>query len=274
MRRRSKPNLFDLASAMPWQVSLLIGAILFVALMWVAPVLAERIENPISRSMYTAIATHSLPVFAWILLAVFSIGALVSFVERRKRSHLFATRTDLAAIRELDWREFEMLIGEAFRQRGYRVTESGLGGPDGGVDLVLHRNGKKTLVQCKHWRNRQIPVATIREMFGLLQHYGADSVSVICTGTFSEDARRFAVGKPIDLIGDDRLVQLIQQGRGLSSEPVPAATPSGPSTSNTASVQPCGACGSKLVVRKNRRSGSEFLGCSNYPKCRFTAELR
>lgn len=274
MRRKSKPNLLDLAAAMPWQVSLLVGAILFVALMWVAPVLAERIENPISRSMYTAIATHSLPVFAWILLAVFSIGALVSFVERRKRSHLFATRTDLTAIRELDWRQFEMLIGEAFRQQGYRVTESGLGGPDGGVDLVLHRDGKKTLVQCKHWRNRQIPVATVREMFGLLQHHGADAVSIICTGTFSADARRFAVGKPIDLVGDDRLVDLLQKER-CGSVPLASADPtSEPPPPGAVGYPPCGACGSETVVRKNRSTGSEFLGCSQYPRCRFTAEIR
>lgn len=274
MRRRSKPTLFDLAAALPWQVSLVVGAVLFATLMWVAPVLAERIESPISRTMFTAIADNALPVFAWLLLAVFSIGALVSFFERRKRSHLFTTRTDLAAIRELDWRQFEMLIGEAFRQQGYRVTESGLGGPDGGVDLVLHRDGKKTLVQCKHWRNRQIPVATVREMFGLLQHHGADSVCIICTGTFSTDARRFAVGKPIDLVGDDRLFDLLQKERGRSV-PLASADPT-PKPPSPAAVgpPPCGACGSKTVVRKNRSTGSEFLGCSQYPRCRFTAEIR
>ncbi len=40
-------------------------------------------------------------------------------------------------------------------------------------------------------------------------------------------------------------------------------------TSNTV----CPWCGSKLVkrtARKGPNAGSEFLGCSNYPKCRFT----
>ncbi|MEL6828820.1 MAG: NERD domain-containing protein [Pseudomonadota bacterium] len=32
----------------------------------------------------------------------------------------------------------------------------------------------------------------------------------------------------------------------------------------------CPKCGSKLVLRTNKRTGSEFLGCSKFPKCRGT----
>ncbi len=37
----------------------------------------------------------------------------------------------------MTWQDFERLVGEAFRQRGYRVAETGRGGADGGV--ALHR---------------------------------------------------------------------------------------------------------------------------------------
>lgn len=259
---------------LPWQVGIAFGAIAFAALRWLAPALAMRVENPITQSMFTAVADSALPIFAWILLAVFWFGALVSFLERRKRSRLLATRTDLDAIRALDWRQFEILVGEAYRQQGYSVTETGLGGPDGGVDLVLQRDGKKTLVQCKHWRSRQIPVATVREMFGLLQHHDADAASIICTGSFSTDARRFAVGKPIDLIGDDQIVQLIQQGQARLTQSDAAAAPSPAPVPEPRRTQTCGVCGSEMVVRRNRRTGSTFLGCSNYPTCRFTAVTR
>ena len=36
----------------------------------------------------------------------------------------------------MSWREFEMLVGEAFRVQGYSVVETG-GSADGGVDVVL-----------------------------------------------------------------------------------------------------------------------------------------
>lgn len=274
MARRSNPNLLDIATMLPWPVGIALGAIVFAALRWVAPALAVRVENPITQSMFTAIADGALPLFAWILLAVFWFGALASFLQRNNRSRLLAARTDLNAIRALDWRQFEMLVGEAYRQQGYRVAETGLGGPDGGIDLVIQRDGQKTLVQCKHWRSRQIPVATVREMFGLLQHHDADAASIICTGSFSADARRFAVGKPIDLIGGDGIVQLIKQGRARLTQPDAAAAPLLVPVPESKRTQACGICGSEMVVRRNRRTGSTFLGCSDYPACRVTAETR
>lgn len=35
----------------------------------------------------------------------------------------------------------------------------------------------------------------------------------------------------------------------------------------------CPKCGSELIVRKNNASGDFFLGCSDFPKCRYTAEI-
>lgn len=29
-------------------------------------------------------------------------------------------------------------------------------------------------------------------------------------------------------------------------------------------------CNSKLIKRKNKTDGSTFLGCTNYPECRYT----
>ena len=33
----------------------------------------------------------------------------------------------------------------------------------------------------------------------------------------------------------------------------------------------CPQCGNPLVVRRRNRDNAEFLGCSNYPSCRFTS---
>lgn len=35
----------------------------------------------------------------------------------------------------------------------------------------------------------------------------------------------------------------------------------------------CPKCGSKLVLRTNRKTGHQFYGCSRYPACRGTREL-
>ena len=40
--------------------------------------------------------------------------------------------------------------------------------------------------------------------------------------------------------------------------------------SRDSSVPNCPRCSQKMVVRTNRQNGSEFWGCSNFPKCRGT----
>jgi hypothetical protein len=47
----------------------------------------------------------------------------------------------------MTWRQFEMLVGESFRRRGFTITETGGNGPDGGVDLILSKAGERYLVQ-------------------------------------------------------------------------------------------------------------------------------
>lgn len=32
----------------------------------------------------------------------------------------------------------------------------------------------------------------------------------------------------------------------------------------------CPQCNGKLIRRVNRREGTRFLGCTNYPKCKYT----
>jgi len=100
---------------------------------------------------------------------------------------------------------FQMLVGEAFRRQGYAVEETGLGGADGGVDLILRKAGRTELVQCKQWQRQQISVSVVREMWGLAHHHRADALKIVCVGEFTRDAVGFADGKPIALISGEQL---------------------------------------------------------------------
>jgi ssDNA-binding Zn-finger/Zn-ribbon topoisomerase 1 len=35
----------------------------------------------------------------------------------------------------------------------------------------------------------------------------------------------------------------------------------------------CPDCGAEMIVRTNRENGSQFLGCTSYPKCKRTEEI-
>ena len=110
----------------------------------------------------------------------------------------------------MNWQQFEQLTGEAFRRQGYAVEETGLGGADGGIDLLLRKYGQTTLVQCKQWRNRQVGVSIVREMYGVLIHESAHAVKIVALGDYTTDARRFSEGKPIELIHGGDLIATVR----------------------------------------------------------------
>ena len=112
---------------------------------------------------------------------------------RRARQNLVTDVAQSKATDVLDgmsWREFELLVGEGFRLRGYQVVETGGGGADGGVDLVLTKPGKnggeKFLVQCKQWRAFKVGVDVVRELYGVMAARGATGGFVVTSGRFTE----------------------------------------------------------------------------------------
>ena len=73
----------------------------------------------------------------YILPFIFTMGAILSFIGRVKRKNLLAstnTPKSQSIINGMNWQEFELLVGEAFRRKGYKVAETP-SGADGGIDL-------------------------------------------------------------------------------------------------------------------------------------------
>jgi len=173
----------------------------------------------------------------------------------------------------MSWREFELLVGEAFRRRGYQVEETGLSGADGGIDLILHKSGRTELVQCKQWRTRQVKVPVVREMWGLVAHHKADGVKIVCVGEFTRDAADFAAGKPIELFNGKRLLELVRDVQVPEATATPIRPPRTDPTftaQSTPSQQTCPTCDATMVLRTNRSTGAGFFGCTNYPRCKGT----
>ena len=159
-RRRSSPfdDLLSVASKLPWKVSLVLALVAFTAL----HVLSDAFDRPPTVAATTdlggAVIRQYIHVFATILQFViptgFLIGATVSFIKSSKSASLFheVQSGEGRDVSSLTWREFESLVGEGFRHRGFEVDERGGPSADGGIDLILRRGREKFLVQCKHWR--------------------------------------------------------------------------------------------------------------------------
>lgn len=270
MGRRNSSNGFDTLTRMPWPFGVAAGVIAFAAIRFVIPWWFARQDSVLASGLAGSFWQVLAPL-AWMLLAGCWLAALLSYLGARRRRQLLDTRTTLESLAAPGWRQFEQLVGEAFRRQGYSVEETGLGGADGGIDLILRTQNRRVLVQCKQWRRKQVGVSTVREMAGLLAHHGADAVKIVCVGTFTSDAESFARGKPIELIGGEKLLQMIQDSRAeraTSSSTSERIEPALVPMATLKEPRPCPRCGSPTVQRTNRTTGAHFLGCSQFPRCR------
>ena len=206
----------------------------------------------------------------YVLPAIFLLGAAVSAYGRYTRRALqeHATVTpDRGELNAMSWKQFEALVGEAFRCKGYKVTMTGGSGPDGAVDLVLKKGEAIFLVQCRQWRDIQIGVNIVRDLHRMMASKGAAGGFVLTTGVFTEEARSFARGKHIELMGGKALRALI---RGVR---VPGKIFRDPLSVMTTGAPFCPECQSRMVMRKAKHgsnTGKPFWRCSQYPQCKGT----
>jgi len=96
---------------------------------------------------------------------MFAVGSFLFATQRRR---LVDQQTNLETLRETSWKDFEYLVGEAYRRQGYQVEYSLSRGADGGVDLTMYKDGQNSLVQCKQWKVCSVGAPVVREMFGLM----------------------------------------------------------------------------------------------------------
>lgn len=303
-RRRSSvaEDLMDLVALLPWWV----GVVLALASYWVLhaiatrPLPAAQSAHQIGQLATTAIWQGLATAGRYLLPIICLFGAVMSAVRRRQRRALFDTTSASSsadALHAMSWQQFELLVGEGFRRRGYAVKEIGGGGADGGVDLVLTKASEKSFVQCKQWKAFKVGVSTVRELYGVMAAHGAAGGFVVTSGRFTQEAAAFASGRNnIQLIDGPALMQLLREARGkaeASPSSSNAAVPHGTATparsaelagiaqamEPAVSAAPsCPKCGKPMVRRVAKRgvaAGKAFWGCSEFSAgCRGTREIQ
>lgn len=302
MARRKKftplEDVLDLLAMLPWWICVVLAAVSYFLLhRLAAPIQASDIQGQggvMVGAMVQKAFIHGLANAGQYIVPLLCLAAAALSAWRRKQRQ--ALVSDVMQARNADvldgmsWREFEMLVGEAYRLQGYRVTEIGGGGPDGGVDLVLAKGAEKFFVQCKQWKAYKVGVTTVRELYGVMAAKGATGGFVVTSGRFTADAKDFAQGRNIELVDGPLLFAMIQQARGAqsqpaaarretpssmgSTEPQPRTAPPEPLATAKAATQPeCPRCGAAMALRTARQganAGNTFWGCTTYPKCRGT----
>jgi restriction system protein len=109
-------------------------------------------------------------------------------------------------LRSMAGPEFEEFVAQLFRRKGYLVELTETTG-DHGIDLLMHLDGKRTIVQCKRWSD-SVGEPVIRDFFGAMVNSQAQFGFVVTTSHFSRQAVAFAEGKPITLVDIDSLLAM------------------------------------------------------------------
>ena len=268
-RRRRNEDVFNLLDAKPWRSGFVFACLVYLGMKYGLPWLAG---DHLIFSSFAAAFSHAAGYFA----APFFILAGLLFVASFARRDLLDRQTGLDSIRALSWQEFEILCGEAFRRQGYAVKENGLGGADGGVDLLIRKKGQTHLVQCKHWKKQKVGVKDVRELFGIVTAQRAASGILISTGHFTVDARAFAEGKPLDLINGPALVDFIGSLKptqeSVSANPNPRPQVYSPKPASP-SCPRCGGSTQLKIAQRGQYKGQQFWGCTQFPQCRGLVNL-
>lgn len=279
---RRKGGLFDdlasLAAMLPWWLGVVLA---IVAYLVIHPFAVMELSTPTQLAGAGGVAAKQIyktlaMIGQYLLPVAFLVGALASALGRRKRENLLektGERADADALNGMSWQEFEMLVGEAYRRQGFNVREIGGGGADGGVDLVLTKNGQTVLVQCKQWKTFKVGVKTVRELYGVMAAQKAQGGVVVTSGVFTQEAKEFAGGKNIALMDGDKLRRVIESVRAKPAD-TQLAPPALQTTDSSPACPKCGGAMVKRVAKQGGNAGRSFWGCESYPRCRGIVAIR
>jgi restriction system protein len=164
----AKNSLFAVLVRSPWWVSAAIALVVVVSSLALLP-------DPI-RAIG---ALSSLPFVV--------IGVMAA----RRQWHLpsaarvVVTREAVAA---MSWQAFATLLEQSFRRDGYAVQL----GDARGIDFVLQRQGRRTLVSARRWKSARTRLEALRALHGASHSADSPDLLYIGLGSLTDTARLFA----------------------------------------------------------------------------------
>ncbi len=244
--------------------------------------------SPQVRQMISAIGFIAICFFGLVVVGVIAFG-IYRFATGSEHPQVFECNVDpvilrpsapkqenrqqtnfdlIEQLRTIDWFQFEKVVGLAYRKLGYSVTRNGGANPDGGIDLVIEKDGQRSAVQCKQWKTWNVGVKAVREFLGALTDAGIQSGIFITLRGYTGAAKQLAEKHGIEIVNETRLAQMLESTDAKFD----------PETLDILrdTQKFCPKCEKPMVLRtsgKVRSAGQEFWGCSAYPRCRFTMPM-
>ncbi|MGL4233833.1 MAG: restriction endonuclease [Casimicrobium sp.] len=197
-------------SLLPWWAWLLIAGASFFLL--------QGIHSQINPADEGAERWYTIVDFASVaLLVLFTLAGAVTFMLGRGHDVHAASGAasgNSSASQRMTWGQFELLAVEAFRRRGFQITERGSSSDDGARNLQLARGRQMFIAHCKAWKQQSVDIAVIRELYSMVIVSKANGGIAVTTGSFTQEARTFAAGRQLQLIDGQTLREMLRDAEG------------------------------------------------------------
>jgi HJR/Mrr/RecB family endonuclease len=112
--------------------------------------------------------------------------------------------------------EFEKYVADLFTALGYEAELTPVTG-DGGKDIILRRNNKLSIVECKRYNGKKVSRPDIQKFHSAIIDTNANEGFFVTTSFFSDPAMNYTVDKPIKLININRLMEMIEDVKRIPS---------------------------------------------------------
>lgn len=147
-----------------------------------------------------------MPTLIALIVFILSGSGLTLWLRRNHAARPAPAPAERSAdqLSKLRWRDFAKLVLQVMHARGYRVAnEEGLpadGIPTDGSDIVLERDGIRTLLSCKYGSASVVGAQALLGLAKSATLRGTGEVIVVTPGRFDEEAARIARQQNIELI--------------------------------------------------------------------------
>ena len=125
------------------------------------------------------------------------------------------------SINSMNGHEFEDLIEQLLIKMGF-ITQERKKSADGGIDIQAINEQPifkgKYIIQCKRY-SKPVGASVVRDLYGVVTSERANKGILITNSSFTEATRKFAKGKPIELIDGEELSSLLDTHLNQSIPP-------------------------------------------------------
>ncbi|MEK4715727.1 restriction endonuclease [Sporosarcina sp. FSL K6-5500] len=139
-----------------------------------------------------------------------SIRQAVGFAVAHKKAEISKVEVDIEYIDRLTGLQFEKLLCDIFKEKGYKAIMTKASG-DQGVDLIIYNGERKIAVQCKRYKESyKVGNTAIQEVITGKLFYDCTEAWVISTSTYTSNAIKLASKVGVKLIDRNGLIALIK----------------------------------------------------------------